>query len=165
MRDLGQCYVKYFNRRHSRTGTLWEGRFRSCVVESANYVLACYRYIEMNPVRAGMAKYPRAYPWSSHAVNSGVAVDPLISSHPEYLALGASPHRRYAIYRQLFEDAMDDSIVTAIRDATHGSLPLVSESFKAELLASGRKVERGRPGPRPTTAEEGEEDLQLKIVL
>lgn len=71
MRDLGQRYVQYFNRRHRRSGTLWEGRFRSCVAESARYVLACYRYIELNPVRAGLVSDPRAYPWSSFRANVG----------------------------------------------------------------------------------------------
>jgi REP element-mobilizing transposase RayT len=73
MRDLGRCYVPYFNRRYGRTGTLWEGRFRSCVAESARYVLACYRYIELNPVRASMVSEPAAHRWSSHTGNIGMA--------------------------------------------------------------------------------------------
>ena len=72
MRNLGQRYAQYFNRRHARSGTLWEGRFRSCMVESAAYVLACYRYIEINPVRAGMVSTPDAYRWSSHCANPGI---------------------------------------------------------------------------------------------
>ena len=165
MRDLGQCYVRYFNKRHGRTGTLWEGRFRSCVVESARYVLACYRYIELNPVRAGMVDHPRAYRWSSHAANSGLSADVLATPHPEYLALQDDLHRRHAIYRELFDEAFDDSVLSEIRDATHGSLPLGSEPFKAELSANGRRVARGRPGPRPTKPEETSEHAQPKIVL
>ena len=165
MRDLGQCYVRYFNRRHNRTGTLWEGRFRSCVVESAHYVLACYRYIELNPVRAGMANHPRSYTWSSYAANSGRAVDVLASPHPEYLALGSDTRRRYTSYERLLDEAMDDSAITAIRDATHGNLPLASESFKVGLQARGRKVQRGKPGPRPGKSEETGEHAQQEIVL
>jgi putative transposase len=165
MRDLGQSYVKYFNRRHGRSGTLWEGRFRSCVVESAQYVLACYRYIELNPLRAGMVGHPCAYAWSSYAVNSGAAFDTLLAPHTEYLALGADPSARHAAYAGLFQNALDHSVVTAIRDATQGSLPLGSESFKSKLIAGGRKVEHQRPGPRPGKKKEAEGDLQLKIVL
>src|SRR5262245_8472477 len=88
MRDLGQRYVPYFNSRYGRTGTLWEGRFRSCIAESARYVLACYRYIELNPVRARMVTNPAAYFWSSYAANSGACPDPHIAPHPELAALG-----------------------------------------------------------------------------
>ena len=164
MRDLGQSYVKYFNRRHGRSGTLWEGRFRSSVVESASYVLACYRYIEMNAVRAGMVTHPSAYAWSSYATNSGFDVDPLLSAHPEYEALAATPTRRYVAYRRLVDDAIDETMLAAIRDATKGNLPLCSDSFKAELQAGGRKVVRGRPGPR-TETDKPENVGQLKIVL
>jgi putative transposase len=162
MRDLGQCYVRYFNKRHRRTGTLWEGRYRSSVVESARYVLACYRYIELNPVRAGMVSHPRMYVWSSHAANSGLATDVLATPHPEYLALQSDTHRRHAAYAGLFQEVLDDSLVSEIRDATHGSLPLGSDSFKAALSANGRRVERGRPGPRPGGSEG---DEQMEIVL
>jgi putative transposase len=164
MRDLGQCYVRYFNKRHRRTGTLWEGRYRSCIVGSARYVLACYRYIELNPVRAGMVDQPHAYQWSSHAANSGLAADVLATPHAEYLALQDEPQRRHAIYRELFTDALDDSIIGEIRDATLGSLPLGSAPFKAELSANGRKVARGRPGPRPNEPQAAEH-AQLEIVL
>jgi len=157
MRDLGQSYVQYFNRRHGRTGTLWEGRFRSCVVESAEYVLACYRYIELNPVRAGMVSDPRDYPWSSHGENCGRIVSSRVTPHAEFLALGT------AAYERLFESAMDNSILGAIRHATNGNLPLGSEAFKAGILASGRKIEHGRPG-RPIDSDNSE-GAQLEIGL
>ena len=88
MRNLGQRYVQYFNRRYGRTGTLWEGRFRSCIAESARYVLACYRYIELNPVRAGLTDHPGNYLWSSYRFNVDGLEDQLITAHPEYLGLG-----------------------------------------------------------------------------
>src|SRR5918992_4223057 len=149
MRDLGRSYVRYFNRRHERTGTLWEGRFRSCIVESAEYVLACYRYIELNPVRAGMVPDASAYPWSSHAVNTGTRADAIVVPHCEYTALAVERANLHASYRQLFEQAFDDALLKVIRDATNGGYPLVSESFKSRMTAPpGCRTERGRPGPR-----------------
>lgn len=155
MRNLGQRYVQYFNRRHERSGTLWEGRFRSCITESARYVLACHRYIELNPVRAGMVGNPSSYLWSSHAGNTGRRADPLLSPHPEFLALGSGPAERHGVYGHLVEEELDASVLDAIRDATNGGYPLGSESFKAEIAAStGRKVERSRPGPPPSDKQE-----------
>jgi putative transposase len=149
MRDLGRSYVRYFNCRHERTGTLWEGRFRSCIVESAEYVLACYRYIELNPVRAGMVTHASAYPWSSHAVNTGTRADAMVVPHCEYTALAVDRANLHASYRQLFEQAFDDALLKVIRDATNGGYPLVSESFKSRMTAPpGCRTERGRPGPR-----------------
>lgn len=145
MRDLGQRYVQYFNRQHHRTGTLWEGRFRSCVVESAEYVLACHRYIELNPVRAGMVDKPLSYPWSSHAANVGVHLDSFLTTHPDLLALGEPGRTKYE-YAKLFESELDHAIVTEIRDATQAGLPLGSASLKAEVLASGRKIAHGKSG-------------------
>lgn len=147
-RDLGRCYVRYFNRRHSRTGTLWEGRFRSCLVESADYVIACHRYVELNPVRARMVDEPASYPWSSHAVNTGVGAEPMVRPHAEFLALSncASPQ---LAYRGLFAQPLEETMVSAIREATHGGYPLASEAFKARAQAMGLRIERGKPGPRP----------------
>ena len=147
MRDLGQRYVQYFNRRYERSGTLWEGRFRSCVAESAAYVLACYRYIELNPVRAGIVRQPAAYPWSSYAVNAGVRTDPLISPHMEFNALGNDFPARQAAYRSLVDGALHPSLIDAIRSATNGGYPLVSEAFKSSMTTpQGRTKERRRPG-------------------
>jgi putative transposase len=147
MRDLGQRYVQYFNRRHKRTGTLWEGRFRSCMAESARYVLGCYRYIELNPVRAGMVQHPSSYLWSSYAVNSGMRTDPLLSPHAEFTALGLDAATCHAAYRALFDQPLDSSLLRAIREATHGDYPLGSEAFKAWLLAAtGRRTERQKAG-------------------
>jgi putative transposase len=149
MRDLGRCYVRYFNRRHGRTGTLWEGRFRACIAESAQYVLACYRYIESNPVRAGMVNHPGAYPWSSHAANSGVRVDPLIKPHCEFLALAADVASCRLAYRGVFEQPLEQGLLRSIRDATNGGYPLASDSFKSRISAPpGCRTERGKPGPR-----------------
>lgn len=152
MRDLGACYVRYFNRKHARTGTLWEGRFRSCLVESARYILACYRYIESNPVRAGMVDQPGGYPWSSHAANVGLRADPLVTHNEAYLALGAEAAVRHAAYRGLFEQDMEGDLLKSIRTATDGGFPFASEAFKSALvLPRGCRLERGKPGPRVET--------------
>ena len=153
MRDLGRSYVLYFNRRHDRRGTLWEGRFRSCIAESSQYVMACYRYIELNPVRAGMVGEPGSYAWSSHAANVGLRPDPLLEPHCEYLALAnvASPQ---AAYRGLFKQSLDEGMVRAIREATNGGYPLASDAFIASRLAPlGLRTQRGKPGPRAQPAE------------
>jgi len=148
MRELGQRYVPYFNRRYGRTGTLWEGRFRSCLVDSARYVLVCHRYIELNPVRAGMVAAPPAYRWSSHAGNIGVQGNRLLTPHSEYLALGADLAYRQAAYRALFEQGDEPSFVDAVRDATNGGYALVGEELKAKLAQAGvRHLERVKPGP------------------
>jgi putative transposase len=141
MKGVGQGYVQYFNRTHQRTGTLWEGRYRACVADSARYVLACYRYIELNPVRAGIVDHPRKYLWSSCEANAVGQVDRLVSPHPEFLALGI------AAYSQLLNEALDSDLVREIRDATRGGYPLGNASFKSALtVPKGRKLERGRPG-------------------
>ena len=154
MRDLGQRYVQYFNRCHQRSGTLWEGRFRSCLVESSRYVLACYRYIELNPVRAQMVDHPSGYLWSSYAINGGMRSDPLVSQHPEFLALGSTTAVRHAAYRGLLEERLDPDLHRAIRDATSGGYPLASQRFKDSVLGPlGVRTEPGKSG-RPAKSPE-----------
>ncbi|HEX6267520.1 MAG TPA: transposase [Burkholderiales bacterium] len=127
MRELGQRYARYFNRRYARTGTLWEGRFRSCVTDSARYVLACYRYIELNPVRAGLSLRPDGYEWSSHGVNMGRRTNVFLSAHPEFDALGTTLQARIQAYAGLVEQALDPAIVGAIRKATNSGQRLGTE--------------------------------------
>lgn len=149
MRDLGQRYVQYFNRRHARTGTLWEGRFRSCIVESERYVLACYRYIELNPVRARMVDHPSGYLWSSFAVNSGMRSDPLVKPHAALEGLAGDRVNRASAYRQLVDAGLDPVLVCAIRDATNAGYPLASERFKETVLAPlGWRLGPEKPGPQ-----------------
>jgi putative transposase len=145
MRDISRCYASYFNRRYARTGTLWEGRFRSCLVESASYVLGCYRYIELNPVRAGIVTSPEAYPWSSHRGNAGRLRDPLLSQHSEYAAL------TQAAYLRFFAAGDDRSFLKTVREATSGGYPLVSDAMRASLKGLGARTEPGKPGPRSET--------------
>jgi len=149
MRDLGQRYVQYVNRTYGRSGTLWEGRYRSCLAESARYVLACYRYIELNPVRAALTDSPGKYRWSSFRGNSGGGNDPLLTAHPEYLALGQGPATQQQAYLDLFEVALEQPLVDRIREATNGGYPLSSAQFQSNLvLPTGWKIAPGRPGRR-----------------
>src|SRR6266550_8958599 len=101
MKHMGQLHSQYFNKRYKRTGSLWEGRFRSCLAQNERYVLACYRYIELNPVRANMVLHPRDYRWSSYRANAEGRPDALLTSHPEYLRLGLAESDRLHTYREL----------------------------------------------------------------
>ena len=120
MKNLGQHYVQYVNRVHGRSGTLWEGRFRSCVAASPYYVLACYRYIEMNPVRAGMVAHPREYPWSSYCTNAEGQNNPLLVPHMAYVDLVEDPQRSRLAYFNLVASALEPSVVEDIRKAARG---------------------------------------------
>ena len=150
MRNLGQRYVQYFNRRYEQSGTLWEGRYHSCLVDSACYVIACHRYIERNPVRAGMVASAQDYRWSSHTGNVGRISNELLAAHPEYLALAADDKSRHAAYSGLFDRDDEPTFLAAIRDATKGGFALVGERLKARLPDNlRRRLERKPPGPAP----------------
>jgi putative transposase len=149
MRDLLRCYSAYFNRRYRRTGTLWERPFRSCLVDSGEYVLACYRYVELNPVRAGMVAAPAAHPWSSYRGNAGATADPLLTPHVEYVALSERETSRAPMYRALMGTSDDTAFVRSIRAATDAGYPLVGEQLKQKLKADGVRLEANRPGPQP----------------
>ncbi len=154
MKHLGQRYVQYVNRRYRRSGTLWEGRFRSCLTQSEDYVLACYRYIELNPVRADMVRHPRDYRWSSYRANAEGAADPLITAHAEYLRLGRREPERHDAYRQLFQAHLDPERINEIRQATNGNYALGSERFKDQV---GRMLkQRVTPGRSGRPAQQGE---------
>ena len=123
MQSMGPAYVRYFNRRHGRTGTLWEDRFRSGRIDSERYLLQCSRYIEMNPVRAGIVQEPGAYRWSSFRSNARGEFDALVRPHPVYLALGRGASVRREAYRALFTAPLDGILLDAIR-ATHKGIAL-----------------------------------------
>lgn len=133
MQALGRIYVRYFNREYRRSGTLWEGRYKSCLVQSEIYLLQCYRYIELNPVRAGMVKDPADYYWSSYACNGLGKQSSLAVPHPEYLALGRYPKQRCERYRALFQHHLDAPVVEQIRKSVHKGLALGSDRFKREI--------------------------------
>jgi putative transposase len=118
MKKLGQCYVQGVNQRLGRSGTLWEGRFRSCCVSTDSYALACYRYIELNPVRAGMVASPAQYRWSSYSANALGVHNELIASHGAYEALAFEPHERQRAYAELCRTPPSPLFIEEIRKAT-----------------------------------------------
>jgi putative transposase len=159
MKSLGQRYVQYVNRAYHRSGTLWEGRFRSCLVQEEDYLLGCQRYIELNPVRANMVAHPAEYRWSSYRANAQGEPDALVRSHPLYDALGSDPASQQSAYRELFRHALWPGMVDEIRRATHGNFALGNERFATQVAAMiGRRVTPGISGrPRkPVESVSGE---------
>ncbi len=147
MQSLGRQYVRYFNRSYKRSGTLWEGRFKSCLVQEEHYVMAVYRYIEMNPVRAGMAASPAEYQWSSYAINALGKQSALCQFHPCYLALAETEAARQQAYRDLFRTAVDEAMLCDIRSAIKGGMALGNDRFKQEVEdLTGRRQQMGQRG-------------------
>ena len=149
MQSLGRQYVRYFNFTYRRTGTLWEGRFKSCLIDSETYLLACYRYIELNPVRAMMVSDPSEYKWSSYCVNALGKDSELCKPHDLYLGLGKDKSERIGCYRKLFEQTLDEDIVNELRRVTQKGLVFGREDFieRVEYLSNrkGRAGKVGRP--------------------
>jgi len=149
MQSLGRRYVQYVNRIYKRSGTLWEGRFKASLVNAEEYLLLCYRYIEINPVRAGMVKDPGAYPWSSYRSHALGERDELVRDHELYLALGAQAEERQRTYRALFRSQLDEAALTEIRKAASRELVLGNERFRQEIEeALGKRVEPRKRGRR-----------------
>lgn len=153
MQSLGRRYVQYVNRFYRRTGSLWEGRYKSSVVQAETYLLACYRYIELNPIRAGMVTDPAQYRWSSYRANGLGQTDTRLMPHPLYLAQGSHADERRAAYRALFRPHLDAEAAEDIRQALRLGMPVGSERFAKTVCAnvgvrfnSGR---RGRPEGNP----------------
>ncbi len=149
LQSLGRRYVQYFNATYKRSGTLWEGRYRATVVDADNYLLACCRYIEMNPVRAGMVKSAAHHRWSSYRHNAQGQKDAHIAEHEVYRRLGRTVQARYEAYRSLFRDGDDDSTVRAIRESTHKGWVLGSDRFRGQVESVTKRrsmpLPRGRP--------------------
>jgi putative transposase len=149
MHTFARNYAGLFNGRHGRTGTLWEGRYKACLVDSGSYFLACSRYIELNPVRAWMVARPGDYPWSSYGAHAGEREDPLLVAHPEYLALGVDPATRAAAYRALLEDALPDDLVAEIRGYLQQQKVLGTDRFRAWVEERTGRFAAARPLGRP----------------
>ena len=147
MQSLGGRYVRYVNDRYHRTGTLWEGRYKSSLVDSDSYLLCCYRYIELNPVRAQIVAEPGEYRWSSYAANALGSLDPVIRAHPRYLVLGEDPAARCAAYRTLVKDAVSEQDLHAIRLQLQRQHALGPDTFRASIEAQlGRRAGPGKIG-------------------
>jgi putative transposase len=159
MQSVGRVYVRYFNAQRGRSGTLWEGRYKAAIVDCDGYFLACMRYIEQNPVRAGLVERPGQYPWSSHGANAIGTSDPLVSAHGLYRKLGTSPAARRSAYRALFDGPVAEAEVAAIRDATQNAWALGDAEFRRNVEQLSRRAERARMG-RPTKVGSGAEKVE-----
>ena len=149
MQDIGRRFVRTINNIHERTGSLWEGRFRSSLIDSERYLLICHRYIEANPVRAAMVTHALHYPWSSHAHSVGCRVDAAITEHPVYVALGQDDSERRKAFAAISSEPLHEKLVDEIRAAINTDSAFGSEEFmhQAEALLgrSVRPPKRGRP--------------------
>lgn len=168
LQDVGRRYVRTINKIQGRTGTLWEGRFKSNLIDSETYLLICHRYIELNPVRAGMVVDPADYLWSSHAHYSSTRRDPIITEHPVYLSLGPSTENRRIAFLSLFGNLICESELTRLRMAVNKGWAIGSEHFldRMESMAgrSIRPPRRGRP-PKHNDAQDNHSDCQTKLLL
>jgi putative transposase len=165
MKHLGQRYVQYVNRTYKRSGTLWEGRFRSSIVQAEIYLLRCHRYIELNPVRAGMVEHPADYRWSSFSTNAMGKPDHLITPHPAYLALANDDAVRRSAYLEMFRSAMDVDELEQIRSAGNAGYALGNERFRKEIaIALGRRAGPGKPG-RPLKESQVENNIGAQRSL
>jgi putative transposase len=149
MQAQGRQYVGQFNARHGRTGTLWEGRFKSCLVDNDAYVLRCYRYIDLNPVRARMTDDPAGFPWSSCAANCGHRIDPALTPHPCYQVLGLTPNERADAYNRLLRETLSYDQVQQIRTYLQQQRALGQDTFRAMIEAKTQRFAGIRPAHRP----------------
>jgi len=133
MQALDRRYVKYFNETHNRSGTLWDGCFKSSLIDSDIYLLTCMCYIELNPVRANMVSHPGEYKWSSYQQNAQECTDTFIRVHPIYKTLGETEDERRYVYRELFQRHLDNDVIHQIRDALNHELVLGRSYFKDRI--------------------------------
>lgn len=156
MQWVGRYYVPYFNRKYNRSGTLWQGRYKAAVIDADRYFMMCSRYIETIPVQLGLVATPEEYEWSSYAHHTGAKLDPVVTDHPKYWALGNTPFDREVVYRNLSEQTLTDNEIRLLKDFTPKGWAIGSEKFKTGLEKNaGRRVspaKRGRPPKRKTAA-------------
>lgn len=148
MQSVGRIFVQYFNTKYGRTGTRWEGRYKATIVHDDRYLLTCMRYIELNPVRAGIASTPADYRWSSFHANALGDFDALVDPHPIFRRLGVSKAERHAAYRELFDISIREEEVRAIREATQKAWALGGEPFQRHVSVLSRRsspAKTGRP--------------------
>ena len=154
MQSVGRRYVRYVNAAYRRSGTLWEGRYKSAIIDSEQYLLTCSRYIELNPVRAGMVSHPGDYCWSSYRANAIGAPDALIEPHEIYNRLGASESEKRRFYAELFCGHFDDNTLREIRSTAAAGAVLGNNRFRDEIAATlARRVDKyAHGGDRKSTA-------------
>jgi len=147
MQAVGRRYVRYFNDSQQRSGTLWEGRYRSTLIQAERYLLACMAYIDLNPVRAGLVAHPRDYPWSSYGHYSGQRIDKRITPHPLVWALGNTPFAREAAYADMVQAGISLVQQTALTDSALSGWALGEPDFVAELQKrTERRVVKSNAG-------------------
>lgn len=147
MQAMGRNYVQRLNVGYQRTGTLWEGRYKASLVQTDYYLLACQRYIELNPVRAGIVASPGDYPYSSYLHNALGKADALLTPHACYFSLHTDPSARLCTYRALFSDILDETLLTRLRESTNACSVIGDDPFKVQISAMlGRAVPSGRRG-------------------
>jgi putative transposase len=150
MQAVGRSYVRYFNNRQARTGTLWEGRYKSTLIQAERYLLACMVYIDLNPVRAGIAADPAEYPWSSHLHYVGRRVDKLVTPHPFYWELGNTPFARELAYQELVRNGIGSQQQQALTNATFRGWALGEPDYVADLQRrTERRVSKAKAGRPP----------------
>jgi putative transposase len=149
MQKLGRRYVAWFNARHGRTGTLWEGRYKACLVDGDDHLLRCARYIDLNPVRARMTDEPTAFAWSSCAALCGLRDDPLLTPHPTQRALGTTAHERGQAYRALLVEAINPDDLIAIRAYLQQQRAYGRDDFRLMVEARTQRFAAVRPSHRP----------------
>lgn len=154
MQAVGRRYVRYFNDRHQRTGTLWEGRYKSTLIQTERYLLACMAYIDLNPVRAGMVAQPRDYPWSSHAHYIGLAQDRLLTPHPLVWALGNTPFAREAAYADLVQAGISTGQQQVLTDSALRGWALGEPEFVNNLQKLTTRRVSKRTAGRPSVNKE-----------
>lgn len=158
MQSLGRGYVARFNRRHGRSGTLWEGRFRSTVVEAGAGLPDCLVFVETAPIRAGLTADAAEYPWSSARYHLGLDSEPLVTDHPMHWATGNTPFEREAAHRRHLERSLPPARSQQIREAMLKGWALGSEAFIAQVELQTRRrarpAARGRPRKRTELAHE-----------
>ena len=162
MQAIGRRYVQYINRSCGRTGSLWEGRYKSSLIQAETYLLTCMRYIELNPVRAGMVKDPGQYRWSSYRLNGLGQADSRITPHPRYLALDRNDANRQTAYRALFRSELDEEALSDIRLALSQGQPLGRGCFGDRICAAaGIRRAQKRPGRAAGKSDQsGDSDAQ-----
>lgn len=150
MQAIGRRYVQYFNRRHARTGTLWEGRYRSTVLQPERWLLPCMVYLDLNPVRAGEVAQAADYAWSSHSHWLGLRQDKLLTPHALYWALGNTPFAREAAYAALVQAGIGPQDQEALTTSALSGWALGDAKFLQDLQGDTlRRVTRGRAGRPP----------------
>lgn len=156
MKHLGQRYVQHINRAYKRTGGMWEGRYRASFVDREYYLMCCYRYIELNPVRAGIVQHPADYLWSSYLANAEGLPSELVTPHSVYQLLGRTPMERHEAYRGLFASELGDKVVEEIRLRTKSGFAIGNEDFIRQAeLACGRRVSPAKRGGTSPNGKKG----------